>query len=261
MDEEKLIYSDQFGGIQRLYGHSSLDVLNRSHVVVIGLGGVGSWTAESLVRSGVGQISLIDLDDICVTNTNRQLHTLSTTIGQTKIEVMKERLLLINPKVKIDLIHDFVSPHNLEKIIPNCDLIIDAIDSLKSKAALIDYAIKNKIQLITTGASGGKQDPSQIRISDFGHTQGDALIFRTRKFLKREYNYPKGKHTFNVDAIYSAERVKFINESGEIQQKGAQGHAKLDCNSGLGSATFVTGSFGFFASSMAVKRLLEKNEL
>lgn len=246
----------KFGAFQRLYGEDSLAILAKKKITVIGMGGVGSWAVESLCRSSIKHMQLIDLDEICITNTNRQLHTTDDNIGKLKVCEMKKRCLQINPEVDIQAVEDFINEKNLDRYLHSTDLIVDCIDSVSNKASVIHYAIQNKIPIITTGASGGKINPALINVSDLGHTQADALLFRVRKLLKRRYQYPQGKIKFGVTAIYSPEPVRFLGTDGVVTQQKSGDHKKLDCQGALGSASFVTGSFGFFAAAQAIDQLL-----
>ncbi|KEZ72887.1 thiamine biosynthesis protein ThiF, partial [Pseudomonas syringae pv. syringae FF5] len=146
----------RFAGIARLYGIEGLARLRAAHVAVVGIGGVGSWAAEAMARSGVGEISLFDMDDVCVSNSNRQLHALSTTVGQSKVEVMAERIRAINPDCIVHAVADFVTRDTMaECITPDMDFVIDCIDSVNAKAALISWCKRRKIQMVTTGGAGG----------------------------------------------------------------------------------------------------------
>src|SRR5690554_2572493 len=155
----------RFGGIARLYGVEALQRLQHAHVAVVGIGGVGSWAAEALARSGVGEISLFDLDDICITNTNRQAHALNDAVGQMKVDVMAQRLNMINPDCKVHAVADFVNQETLaDYITEDLDFVVDCIDSVQAKAALIAWCKRRKIQIVTTGGAGGQVDPTQIRV-------------------------------------------------------------------------------------------------
>lgn len=163
--------SQRFGGIARLYGEKALQCFQQSHICVIGIGGVGSWAAEALARSGIGQLTLIDMDDVCVTNTNRQIHALQGNVGKLKTEVMAERIRLINPDCQIHIIDDFITEENLQEYVNNrFDFVVDAIDSLRAKVALLAYCKRQKIPLITTGGAGGQMDPTKIAITDLAKT-------------------------------------------------------------------------------------------
>ena len=179
-------YLDRFGGIGRLYGAVGLQRLYDAHVCVIGIGGVGSWAAEALARSGVGKITLIDMDDICVTNTNRQIHAMTSSVGKLKCEAVAERLRDINPEIDVDARMAFVTASNLEEqITPDMDYVIDCIDSVKNKAALIAFCKRRKIRIVTTGAAGGQTDPTQIQVGDLNKTFNDPLARKVRSLLRR----------------------------------------------------------------------------
>lgn len=244
---------EAFQGIAKLYGENQLTQLRQSHVTVIGVGGVGSWAAEILVRSGIGEITLIDLDDICISNSNRQIHTLKDTIGKSKVQTLGARLKLISEDLCVHLIEDFVTTKNLESLIGKTDFVLDAIDGVKTKAYLIDYCIKNKIPLVTTGAAGGKTNPAQIRIDDLGNTQNDMLLKRVRRVLRRDLGYDKGASSFEVSCVYSYEKVT-LPKGCHLDNGG-----KLDCSNSLGSAGFVTGAIGMTAASIVINTLTGHN--
>ena len=168
-----------------LYGNNAVEKLRQSHVCVIGIGGVGSWAAEALARTAVGKITLIDLDDICITNTNRQLHALTDTIGRSKVEVIAERIAQINPECECQTIEDFIAEDNLQELITSeFDYVLDAIDSFRVKAALIAHCKRSKIKIITTGGAGGQMDPTQIQITDLTKTWHDPLARKVRNQLR-----------------------------------------------------------------------------
>ncbi|WP_444885432.1 tRNA cyclic N6-threonylcarbamoyladenosine(37) synthase TcdA [Microbulbifer sp. PSTR4-B] len=257
-------YLQRFGGIGRLYGNHALEILNRAHILVIGIGGVGTWIAEALARSGVGALTLIDLDDICITNTNRQCHALSSTVGHMKIEVMADRLRKINPEIQVTAIDDFIATDNLAELIDpdrDClDIVIDAIDNARVKASLVAYCKARKLRLITVGSAGGKRSPQAIECADLGRTINDPMLAKVRQHLYRFHNFQKSsKRQFGVDAIFSRESMVYPKPDGDVcQQKSAmQNGVKLDCSGGFGAATMVTGTFGFVAASRAIERLLQ----
>jgi tRNA A37 threonylcarbamoyladenosine dehydratase len=256
-------YQQRFGGIARLYGEQALERFNQSHVCVIGIGGVGSWAAEALARSGVGTLTLIDLDDICVTNTNRQIHALASSIGQPKTKVMRERILAINPDCDCREVEDFITVDNLrETITAEFDYIIDAIDSIKAKTALIAHCKRNKIKLVTVGGAGGQIDPTQIQIADLAKTIQDPLAAKVRSELRRFYNFTTNpKRKFGVDCVFSTEQLIYPDGSGgTCATKTTQdGSMRMDCASGFGAVTHVTASFGLVAASRVLKKLAEKN--
>ncbi|WP_160153920.1 tRNA cyclic N6-threonylcarbamoyladenosine(37) synthase TcdA [Microbulbifer sp. ALW1] len=256
-------YQQRFGGIARLYGVQALSKLHAAHVVVIGIGGVGSWTAEALARSGIGKLTLVDLDDICITNTNRQIHALADTVGDIKVSVMAERLKAINPEIVVNTCEDFIASDNFAEILAPereaIDVVIDAFDNARVKAALIAYCKARKIRLITVGSAGGKKNPAGITCADLGRTVSDPMLAKVRQHLYRFHNFQKSsKRQFGIDAIYSAEPMVYPQPDGQVcQQKGAmQNGVKLDCSGGFGAATMVTGTFGFVAASRAIERIL-----
>ena len=252
----------RFGGIGRLYGNKELQALEQAHFCVIGIGGVGSWAAEALVRTGVGKITLIDMDDICVTNVNRQLHADSHSIGQQKIEAMKARCLAINPDCEVTLIDDFLMLDNIREYIQGFDYVIDCIDAVKEKAALIAHCKRNKIPIITTGGAGGQTDPSQIQYGDVAKTTHDPLLAKVRYLLRKQYNFTTNpKRKFAVDCVYSTEQLVYPSSDGTVckMKQQAEGGKNMDCATGFGSATMVTGSFGFYAAARAVQKYLIKS--
>ncbi|WP_162975714.1 tRNA threonylcarbamoyladenosine dehydratase, partial [Pseudomonas aeruginosa] len=174
----------RFGGIGRLYGREGLQRLADSHVAVVGIGGVGSWAAEALARSGVGEISLFDLDDVCVTNTNRQVHAIEGSVGKAKVEVMAARIRAINPACRVHAVADFVTRETMAEYIVDFDYLIDCIDSVAAKAALIAWCKRRKIPVITTGGAGGQVDPTQIQVADLNKTFNDPLAAKVRSTLR-----------------------------------------------------------------------------
>ncbi|MBB5210702.1 tRNA cyclic N6-threonylcarbamoyladenosine(37) synthase TcdA [Microbulbifer hydrolyticus] len=260
-------YLQRFGGIARLYGESALQVLHNAHTVVIGIGGVGSWTAEALARSGIGKITLIDLDDICITNTNRQIHALIDTVGHIKVSVMAERLRAINPEIAVRTHEDFIASDNFGEFLDpeseTIDIVVDAFDNARVKASLIAYCKARKIRLVTVGSAGGKKNPADISCADLGRTVNDPMLAKVRQHLYRFHNFQKSsKRQFGVDAIYSSEPMVYPQPDGQVcQQKSAmQNGVKLDCSGGFGAATMVTGTFGLVAAAKAVERILKQSK-
>lgn len=255
-------YQQRFGGIGRLYGNKALAAFSQAHVCVVGIGGVGSWAAEALARSGIGKITLIDLDDICTTNTNRQIHALTDTVGESKTEVMRERIAQINPECECFEIEDFVTRDNMaEYLDARFDYVIDAIDSVKAKAALIAHCKRNKIKLVTVGGAGGQIDPTQIQISDLAKTIQDPLAAKVRNELRRFYNFSKNpKRKFGIDCVYSTEQLIYPDNEGEtcMAKPDAGGSMRMDCSSGFGAVTHVTASFAFAAVSKVLSKLAQK---
>ena len=247
-------FEQRFGGIGRLYTPEGLAKLRQSHICVIGIGGVGSWAVEALARSGIGKITMIDMDDICVTNINRQIHALTSTVATLKTEAMKTRIAEINPECQVEIIDDFISPDNLADYLNRgYDYVIDAIDSVKTKAALIAYCKRNKISLITTGGAGGQTDPSQIQITDLSKTIQDPLASKVRSLLRKEYHFSQNpKRKFGVDCVFSTQSLIFpkMGEGCEIS-------ATMNCANGFGAVTIVTATFAFFAVGRVIDKLLQ----
>lgn len=255
-------YRQRFGGIERLYGTQAVDWIRDMRVCVIGLGGVGSWAAEALARSGVEQLLLIDYDDVALSNINRQVHALSSCVGQKKIQVLKRRVSDINPDCRIQLIEDFITDRNLFEYLPAdgaIDYVIDAIDSIKFKAALIYYCKRNRIPIITTGAAGGLTDPTSIMIKDLTRTYNDPLAAKVRAQLRAQHGYTRNpRRYFGVECVFSAQQQVYPRKDGSIghQKPGIHG-VHLDCSMGYGSASFVTATIGF----VAVSRVIDKHLL
>jgi len=250
----------RFGGTKRLYGTEAVEKLQASHVCVVGIGGVGSWAAEALARSGVGEITLIDLDDICTSNINRQIHALTDTVGQSKVEVMAQRVRGINPDCKINVVEDFVDADNLSQLITkDMNYVIDAIDSIRAKVSLIAYCRSNKIKIITIGGAGGQQDPTQIQVRDLAKTVQDPLAARVRGELRRFHNFSKNpKRRFHIECVFSTEHLMYPKSDGSVcaqKPSASDGPMKMDCASGFGAATVVTASFGFVAVAQVIKKL------
>ena len=249
-------YELKFSGIGRLYGLKSMERLNNSHICVVGVGGVGSWCAEALARSGVGEITLVDMDDVCITNVNRQLPALESTVGRTKVSVLKERLQLINSELSINTITDFYTKTTAETIITNrFSYVVDAIDSIDNKALLVSQCVDLNIPVITSGGAGGLRDISRIAVSDLAKTQGDSLLRVLRKKLRNKHGFSKDiKQEFNVKAVYSDEKAVFPTpEGGVCELRDQNSRLKLDCSAGFGTATFITGGFGFALAGAVVK--------
>ncbi|NQY62723.1 MAG: tRNA cyclic N6-threonylcarbamoyladenosine(37) synthase TcdA [Alteromonadaceae bacterium] len=257
-------YQLRFGGIARLYGAVGAQILQNAHFCVIGIGGVGSWVAEALARNGVGNITMIDLDDICTTNINRQIHALTDTVGLSKVEVMADRILQINPECNVHQVEDFVTDENLQALLSSSfDYVIDAIDSVRIKTAIIAHCKRNKLPIITIGGAGGQIDPTKIEIADLSQTYQDPLLAKVRNNLRREYNFSRNlKRKFSIDAIFSTEQLLYPDATGGVcyAKQNQEGAMRLDCSGGFGATTHVTASFAFFAVGRAIKKLLHKQK-
>jgi len=240
----------RFGGLARLYGTENAARLRTLHACVIGIGGVGSWSAEALARSGVGRLTLIDLDHVAESNINRQVHALDATLGQAKVVAMQQRIAQINPACEITCIEEFITPDNVASLLPSCDGVVDAIDQVRAKAALIAHCRRAETTLITTGGAGGRSDPTQLRIDDLARTTQDPLASRVRATLRKEYGFPREpKKKFGVDCVYSVEPIQRPQAAAcDVDEAGLHG---LNC-AGYGSSVCVTAAFGF----AAVARLL-----
>ncbi len=251
---------DKFGGIQRLYSEEGYQKLFQANVVIIGIGGVGSWAAEALARSAIGNLTLIDLDDICVTNTNRQIHAVDTNIGRLKVSAMAERIRAINPECKVKEIADFINAKNLsEHISEKYDYVIDAFDNAKIKAALIAYCKIKKIRVITIGGAGGQIDPLKITVGDLSRSWQDPLSAKVRNELRRNYRFSKNpKRRFGVECVYSTEQLLYPQGDGSVgyQKLSREGSSRLDCSQGLGASVSVTASFGLVAASCVINRIV-----
>ncbi len=254
---------ERFAGIERLYGQGAVARLLTRHVAVVGLGGVGSWVAEALARTGIGTLTLIDADDLCVSNTNRQLPAVHGQYGRNKAQVMAERCRAIHPGMTVHPVEAFVTPSNLQSMLDRgYDLVVDACDSFRSKVELIAWCRRRKLPVITVGAAGGRVDPTLVRVRDLSKTEHDAMLALIRKKLRAEFNFPKGpKRYFGVPAIYSLENVRYPQADGTVcgvrPQLGPDAALTLDCGSGLGAATHITGAFAFVAAGKAIEMLLK----
>jgi len=238
-------YANRFSGLGRLYGKAAMERLCSAHACVIGVGGVGSWTAEGLARSGVGRLTLIDLDDVCITNVNRQLPALDGQIGRPKTEALRERIRLINPDCEVTAIAEFFTASSADRLLTN-------------KALLIAKCVQHGRPCVTVGGAGGKRDCTRIRRGDLGEAIGDDLLRLVRKKMRREHGFAHGEGVhFGVRCIYSAERPVFPWGDGSCQTEPEPGsNLKLDCASGFGTAVHVTGSFGLAAAGEALEVIL-----
>jgi len=239
----------RFGGVDRLYGDGARIALHRSHVAVVGVGGVGSWAVEALARSSVGHITLIDADHVAVSNVNRQIQALDSTLGKAKVLALEARIHDINPGCKVTAVDDFLAEENIHDLIPEgaFDAVIDACDNARVKAALIAHARRNNIRLVVCGAAGGKSNPLNLRQSDLGCSTHDALLSRIRNRLRKEFRIlPRKNGKFGVDCVY-------VDEPSRRGTACTTGN--LSC-SGYGSAVTVTASMGFAAAAWCIDRIV-----
>ena len=253
-----------FAGIARLYGDAGLARLVAAHVCVIGIGGVGSWVVESLARSGVGAITMIDMDIVSPSNINRQLVATLDNVGRDKIVVMQERVQQINSGCNVTGVDDFISGDNLAKHLGSkFDYVIDCIDDFRTKAALISFCKQHKIKILTTGGAGGQSDPSKIRKTDLSRTQHDVLLAKTRKLLRQDYGFARNlKRSFGVPCVYSDEQLVYPDGRGGLspqRPKPSKGDADqsnaLNCAGGMGSITHITATFGLFATAHVLNEI------
>jgi len=256
-------YAKRFSGIARLYGVAGAANIRKAHVCVIGVGGVGSWAVEALSRSGIGAITMVDLDDICVSNINRQVHALDGEIGKQKLSVMAARIYAIHPECRVHSEYAFFTESTAESILATrYDFVLDAIDNRMHKCLLIARCKQKNIPIITVGGAGGRRDPTQITIVDLSKTRDDPLLQQVRKHLRAEYGFTRNKRRkFGVPCVYSQEVPVYPHSDGSVctsKEKNGEGNLRLDCDSGYGSATFVTGAFGFAASAYIVQKIAER---
>ena len=252
-------FERRFGGIGRLYGAAALLRFRRAHVCVVGVGGVGSWVVEALARSAIGQLTLIDLDNVAESNINRQIQAMASSLGKAKVRALAERIAEINPWCQVNEIEDFVAPDNLDELIGghDYDYVIDAIDSVAAKTALIVYCRERGIPLVTIGGAGGQVDPTRIEVCDLCRTEQEPLLAKVRKRLRAKHGFPRGtKNKFGIDAVYSMEPLKYP-ESGEpcsLDADDRSGVTGLNC-AGFGSSMAVTASFGLVAAAHVLRKL------
>src|SRR5450830_69350 len=271
-------FDRRFGGIARLYGAAGLARFRQAHVCVVGVGGVGSWVVEALARSAIGKITMIDLDNLAESNINRQIHALTDTLGKAKVTALHERILQINPTCEVTEVEDFLTPDNVAEMIgtDRFDYVIDAIDNVRAKVALIAYCREHKVPLLTSGGAGGQIDPTKIEIRDLCRTEQEPLLAKVRKRLRAWHKFPRGtKNKFGIDAVFSTEPLRFpegevcevdtddaadgldtVDADGRKQEAGVTG---LNC-AGFGSAMVVTASFGLVAAGFVLRKIMERPE-
>ncbi len=256
---------ERFGSLARVYGAEELQKIQSAHICVVGLGGVGSWVAEALARSGVGKLTLIDGDDISRSNINRQCHALESTIGQMKAKVMQQRILDGNPECECIIFEQYINEENIsDLLLPESalryDCVIDAIDRIKYKSLMIHFCKKHKLKVVATGGAGGLTDPTQIEIKDLSRTWNDPLASAVRLALRQVHNFSRNlKRSFGVPCVYSTEQQRYPDKDGNIgYQKPGVANLTLGCGFGYGSSVMVTSTFGFVAAAKAVEIILKK---
>jgi tRNA threonylcarbamoyladenosine dehydratase len=255
--EEDEDYQQRFGGIGRLYGVAALKRFRGAHVAVVGVGGVGCWAAEALARSGVGRITLIDMDEVCINNTNRQSHALDGQVGRPKVEALGDRLRLINPHLELREVMDFLTPSTVDVLLDaDYDVVIDAIDDLYNKALLIASCRERGQHVLTSGGAGGRRDPAQLAVVDLAQSGQDGLLRRLRKRLREEHGFASGKEAWGIPCVASKERAIYPTPEGGVCHTAPEGEAlRLDCASGFGASLAVTGTVGFMLASLALDEL------
>ncbi|HYG24044.1 MAG TPA: tRNA threonylcarbamoyladenosine dehydratase [Verrucomicrobiae bacterium] len=250
-------FEARFSGIGRLFGSDGAQRLRDAHVCVIGIGGVGSWAVEALARSGVGQLTLVDLDDVCISNVNRQLHALTGTFGKPKVEVMAERARLIQPDCQVNARQEFFLQSNADSILnTRFDYVFDAIDRVSMKALLIASCVQRGIPIITAGGAGGRRNPAAIEVSDLAFSCNDRLLKHVRKELRSKHSFTQADKPFGVKCVFSREPVVFAQADGSVScERGDTTDFRIDCSTGFGTASFVTGTFGLIAAGQIVEHL------
>ena len=252
--------SRRFGGIARLYGDAGRARLAAAHVCVVGIGGVGSWAVEALARTGVGRLTLIDLDHVAESNINRQIHAADATLGQAKVEAMRERIASYNPACRVAVVDDFVTVDNAAQLLAGgFDYVVDAIDAVRVKVAMIAVARERGLPLVTCGAAGGQIDPTQIRVDDLARTLQDPLLAKVRGQLRKAHGFTRDpKKKFGVEAVFSTEPLRYPAPEAACDvaagAAGAPGPAGLNC-AGFGSVVTVTACVGMFAAARVINGL------
>lgn len=260
----------RFGGVARLYGERALAAFERAHVTVIGIGGVGSWAAEAFARTAIGTLTLVDLDNVGESNTNRQIHALDGNYGKPKVAAMAERIRLIDRACDVRLVEDFAEPCNFEALLGGgFDYVVDAIDTVRTKTALVAWCVARGQPLVTVGGAGGQLDPTRIRIDDLAFTIQDPLLSKVRAQLRKHHGFPRGpKAKFKVSAVYSDEPLIYpeaaVCDMDDVAQHlasspGYKGPVGLNC-AGFGSSVCVTASFGFAAAGYVLNALAKATE-
>jgi tRNA A37 threonylcarbamoyladenosine dehydratase len=246
----------RFGGIDRLYGAGSIDALRAAHACVIGIGGVGSWAVEALARSGVGRLTLIDLDHVAESNINRQAHALDATLGIAKVEAMAARIAGIHPACRVEVVEDFVTPENAAELLHGFDVVIDAIDNVRAKVAIAAICCQRRIPLVMAGGAGGKSDPARICIDDLARTLQDPLLSKVRARLRREHGFTRDpKKKFGIEAVFSTEPLRYPAVQACDVDTAPAAPQGLAC-AGYGSSMAVTASVGLFCAARALEHLL-----
>ncbi|WP_416189165.1 ThiF family adenylyltransferase [Neisseria sp. CCUG17229] len=254
MSDIDSLSSRRFGGIARLYGDSALQCFHQAHVCVVGVGGVGSWAVEALARSGIGRLTLIDLDNVAESNVNRQLHALTDDFGKAKVSALHERILQINPACQVVEIEDFVSEENLPDLFSDgFDFVIDAIDQVRVKAAMAAYFVQHKQPFILSGGAGGQKNPALIQTADLSKVTHDPLLANLRYTLRKRYGFSRNTaDKMRVPCVYSTENIT-PPQSGDACAADAAPQG-LSC-AGYGASMLVTASFGLYCAQAAIDHI------
>jgi tRNA A37 threonylcarbamoyladenosine dehydratase len=256
--------SRRFDRTGRLLGDGAMERLAGARVVVFGLGGVGSYAAEGLVRSGVGHLTLVDFDEVCVTNTNRQLHATAKTVGKSKAELMAQRCREINPDAKVESLKEFYRDELSEQLLsPGYDFVVDAIDNVKAKLHLLNACVQRGVPVVSSMGAAGRLDPTAIRVEDLCETHMDPFAKDIRKLLKRKYGIDTEKHT-GITAVYSIEvrrqpvALRYDDATDGFMCVCPNDNDFHSCDERTqidGSVAFVTSVFGMNAAGVVVRRL------
>lgn len=251
-------YEARFGALARLYGVDGLARLKASHVAVIGLGGVGSWVVEALARTGIGALTLVDMDEVCLSNVNRQLHALTNSVGRSKAELLAERVAGIAPECVVQVENCFFTETTADRLLePSYTMVVDAIDSTRHKCYLIAECQRREIPLITCGGAGGRIDPTRLQVADLARSINDPLLLQVRKRLRQQYGFSRYKRKkFGIDCVFTDELPVFPQEDGSVScEREAGTDYRLNCDQGFGSATFVTGAMGFLIAAEVARKV------
>jgi tRNA A37 threonylcarbamoyladenosine dehydratase len=251
-------FETRFDGVARLYGQAGLARLRAAHVCVVGIGGVGTWAAEALARSGVGSLTLVDLDEVCASNINRQLPALTDTVGRAKVEVMAERIRTINPECSVIAEQQFFTSQTAAALLaPRYDFVIDAIDNVTNKVLLLAGCRDRGLPVAACGGAGGRRDGTLVRTADLTRVTHDRLLGEVRKRLRKEFAFPADGSAMGVASVFSTESPVFAQPDGSVcaHRVAVEEGTRLNCNGGLGSAAFVTGAFGLAAAGIVVRRI------
>jgi tRNA threonylcarbamoyladenosine dehydratase len=257
--------SRRFAGVDRLYGAGTLSRLASVHVCVIGLGGVGSWAVEALARTGVGRLTLIDMDHVAQSNINRQIQALESTLGMAKADALAQRIAQINPACELHLIDDFITEDNVATLVPEGAAVLDAIDNVRAKAALLALCRGRRQTVVTTGGAGGRLDPTRIEVVDLSRTVQDVLASKVRARLRKEYGFPRGDKKFGIECVTSPEPSRRpasadLGDAADLCDIDASidGAAGLAC-AGYGSSVMVTASVGMAAAAHLLSLILKES--